>query len=809
MFEGGGISPRALATAGASFPRARKATLLALACLAATPLPPRAAFAGLEGGERDGELYLANDLVEVRFSAVDGSPIALRRRGGRDWISPGAAIPFAFSLDAGAKTVWDAREGTRSGPPGHVLSGRTYEEEGSRASWTLSWSGAGASDVAVALRVEMEEGSPWIRFRHRVENLRAAGVVTTLWGPILSRLSLPSAPTVVWPALRGEIHRRFSGFLSATYPRPASMQWLWAGGSEEGLYYGVHDATVRYKELRFGADLELGAGAAVSVKIWCFVPPGGRFEGPEVVVGPVQGDWHAGAERYREFVLEAGWRREPADWVRSLRGWSNLWVKDSNQVLLHPYAKIPERLLEIHPRKIDLLDVFGWHRNGFDTYYPDYVPLEDAGGEAGLEAALSASRAQGDRVMLYFNARIAHPESDWYRAHPAAADVLLAGGTSARETYGGTSFFVECPSSSLWRSKLAQSVAAAAAWGADGIWVDQLAGANPYLCYARSHRHADPALAFAGLTALAKDLRREIGEGTIFTCEGELDALGAEVDIFGTLWFLPFGYEPQDAPEVLRYTLPGKLVGLKAQGAAWGTAAYHAVAFLLGAPLLDDNPGALRFLAIYDAAPECFYRGRFLDDVGLSASPERLRAKLHLSEDAREIAVAVWNGAASAIDGEIALEIASLGFAARGNAPGDVLELPGRESVPFLWDGTTLRFSARYPAQAGSAHLIALATAPPFRRGDSNCDGAVDISDPLAALGHLFLGGAPLLCERAADANSDGALDVSDAVFALSFLFLGTHPPPPPFPHCGADPSPGLLACASACGCTEPRAVQR
>ena len=63
-------------------------------------------------------------------------------------------------------------------------------------------------------------------------------------------------------ALRGEIHRNFPGSLSAAYPRPASMQWFWAGDSEEGLTYGVHDATLRYKELRFAARCPAQAGSA-------------------------------------------------------------------------------------------------------------------------------------------------------------------------------------------------------------------------------------------------------------------------------------------------------------------------------------------------------------------------------------------------------------------------------------------------------------------------------------------------------------------------------------------------------------------
>ena len=45
-------------------------------------------------------------------------------------------------------------------------------------------------------------------------------------------------------------------------------------------------------------------------------------------------------------------------------------------------------------------------------------------------------------------------------------------------------------------------------------------------------------------------------------------------------------------------------------------------------------------------------------------------------------------------------------------------------------------------------------------------------------------------CEDAADANDDEALDISDAIYVLGSLFVGGAPPPPPFPDCGADPTP-------------------
>ena len=56
-----------------------------------------------------------------------------------------------------------------------------------------------------------------------------------------------------------------------------------------------------------------------------------------------------------------------------------------------------------------------------------------------------------------------------------------------------------------------------------------------------------------------------------------------------------------------------------------------------------------------------------------------------------------------------------------------------------------------------------------FQRGDSNADENLDISDGIATLGFLFLGGSPPPCQKAADANDDGRLDISDGIYGLSF----------------------------------------
>ena len=85
----------------------------------------------------------------------------------------------------------------------------------------------------------------------------------------------------------------------------------------------------------------------------------------------------------------------------------------------------------------------------------------------------------------------------------------------------------------------------------------------------------------------------------------------------------------------------------------------------------------------------------------------------------------------------------------------------------------------------------------PFRRGDVNADGGIDISDAIAGLDALFQSGLVAdACIDASDVNDSGDVDVSDAVYLLLYLFANASPPPPPHPACGGDPTPDALDCA-------------
>lgn len=83
-----------------------------------------------------------------------------------------------------------------------------------------------------------------------------------------------------------------------------------------------------------------------------------------------------------------------------------------------------------------------------------------------------------------------------------------------------------------------------------------------------------------------------------------------------------------------------------------------------------------------------------------------------------------------------------------------------------------------------------------FRRGDSNGDDKVDISDAQSTLSYLFLGGLAPSCHDAADTNDDGKVDISDPVMTLYYLFLGLAALPAPHPGPGEDPTQDGLECS-------------
>ncbi|MBN1443090.1 MAG: dockerin type I repeat-containing protein [Planctomycetes bacterium] len=141
------------------------------------------------------------------------------------------------------------------------------------------------------------------------------------------------------------------------------------------------------------------------------------------------------------------------------------------------------------------------------------------------------------------------------------------------------------------------------------------------------------------------------------------------------------------------------------------------------------------------------------------------------------------------------------------------------EELSTFWDGTITGFgdiekdniaviAAVFDGTTGLVDETAKATISPqaqipFRRGDANADGRIDISDAVYTLGFLFLGGGEPPCRKSADADDSGSLQLTDAVRLLSHLFQGAPPLDSPFEECGMDPTEDGLTCLSFPPCQE------
>ena len=121
------------------------------------------------------------------------------------------------------------------------------------------------------------------------------------------------------------------------------------------------------------------------------------------------------------------------------------------------------------------------------------------------------------------------------------------------------------------------------------------------------------------------------------------------------------------------------------------------------------------------------------------------------------------------------------------------------------WTGFLSNVTASIPAGIGiSLQFCILVPVSGFKRGDANCDGAVNNAD-VAALSTIVqqcaVGLCNPCCADAADVNDNGVINAQDVATLQNFVVGGPAPPSPgPF-TCGPDPTQDGLACLNQIAC--------
>lgn len=535
----------------------------------------------------------------------------------------------------------------------------------------------------VALRKTYSLYGGDLKIEAAVENRLNTGVVIAATPVYLQGVtSRQKAMNCLWPYKTGTICKLgiVSGgistedggtMLTESYPTPISMQLVTLYDDDKTISYTVEDTQATYKTFFYKSC------ANKSASVWCEQMPftASRQQttlAPVVISCFAEGDWMVAADRYQQFLINAGWAKSPTDLVKTFTG-GNGWDLNVylNNCLTKYVASAPANAAQTLQTSMRLILrrtglrymwITGWHEGGFDTYYPDYTFSQMMGGKAGFIQGLEELHAEGGKAIVYLNAHMSDIQSQWYNTenedgikNGEACATRKADGSIYEETYPTSGKAVDvamCPASEAFQKAIVTAADKVRAAGADAIYLDQISEMRSYLCFDPHHGHTTPATAYCeGYSKLLNDITNVMeryGEDWFLLCEGVCDCYGKWIDIF-------CGYTDTNFLPLTRYTIPNKIVGRDL--ASENNDTYFSSAFVLGEPFICHryhviqnkytNKNLRRYLSLYESNPNLYLAGKYVYRRGLSETiPARVDAGVIEGADGTCSAIHLYNTAA-------------------------------------------------------------------------------------------------------------------------------------------------------------------
>lgn len=271
----------------------------------------------------------------------------------------------------------------------------------------------------------------------------------------------------------------------------ASMSWMYYYDAENGFYIGSHDS--RFPVTGVLADTSgdpQDPWMAFAFRKHHRIRPGQKYDTGEYVLSITTKDWHEGAKIYRAYIAPYLDFDHNPPFLADEYALNQCYNFKRVGNIEHRFRDIPAMYDEGAAWGVRHMFIASWNRTGFDSYYPEYYPDMELGSAMEFRRGLEYVRQQGGFSTLYINARIFDVESDFHKTVGEAMAIRNEKGEPYRETYGPAHFTVNCPSDKLWRDYLLDTAEfCVKAYGCDGIYLDQLASAEPFACYSEEHSH--------------------------------------------------------------------------------------------------------------------------------------------------------------------------------------------------------------------------------------------------------------------------------------------------------------------------------
>ncbi len=699
--------------------------------------------------EQDGQIILGNTKIEIQLDRRSGGVTGLLNKiSHTHYIDRGT--PEVFRLvhcrydlhGAKEKDIWSAAYGTLIHSSNQEVSEIHCEQTPHGARLELSYDRLHLEKrtipVKVRYTIEIQDDNEETHWQLFIQN-DDPGTIREAHFPFFTNLAPLDA--LILPNQGGQklLHplEKLSDEtpqLYLEYPSRASMQWFEYFSASAGLYMASYDQGLSYTRLYFCRP-EGRKEAAMWIVKYPFAVSDTTWESPVMAAGIHAGDWHWGADRYRNW-LQTWIAAFPASKnVKEMTGDSaEILIKDEKEHLWNSYedmVKVVERYLK-YPNAASFL-VAGWMNNGHDTQYPEYRPIEDLGGAKALTEAVDRVHALGAKVYAYVNARIACVGTQTYKQYGKDWAVLTktAGLGVAEiefaelhedwnrgrfpEPISARWFAVMCPSVKERQDQLiGECVRVIQEYHFDGLFLDQPGSYWAELCYNPRHGHNNPATAWGpGYLELFRRVRQAVQQvrpDCVIYTEGMNDAYSQYLDFVmdkNPTWE-PMKIHPdmETFVEMWRYTLPDRVTINYAgsysyppsQDPVYGESyllvmgvreqAIHRA--YLAQMTVDQKPPEQgteqkrqavldKIQRLWVKVGDVLFYGRFMDNVGLSVSGSGVLAKLYLGKD--KISLPVWNTTEQDTSLKMVVDLSALGLPQPRVV--EVRSLDSEHPVPF------------------------------------------------------------------------------------------------------------------------------
>ncbi len=498
-------------------------------------------------------IKLENDILKVEFDGKTGSLVHMRNKK-TGWIIE-KRKQLAQSFKMWVPTT-DRSDNSILGKE-HALS--SYDLKGDKL--ILEWKNLNSTTVS----------NLDIKFTGVVE-LKEEGLVFT--GSLVNRSKL-TVEAIFWPYL-GDLYmpdrenetnwmnfkygggldkspiypgfRNMPGYHGVDYPiQIHSTQYSHFGliqSKGQGIYVGYHDTTDRVNvnftfELKpgfeYGYDTWMRNGRVAGedtidgkishYEFYCtqfpYTNPNEMTQLESIVFNPYQGDWHVGANFYRQW--RTTWKNTLPlpDWASDVHSWMQIQINSAEDRPMFPYKKLTDYCKECLEYKVKAVQLTGWTNGGQDRGLPSHDTDPLLGTYEDLRNAISECEKMGIKIILFNKYTWADQSQDWFRKELVKYSVKDQYGNY--RLYPGYQYVTPmqlsdintrrlipmCPLSSEWRRIAVREFNKSVDLGASGMLYDenQHHGGAMY-CFDKNHGHHIPASIYTGDKLLQDDFEK-------------------------------------------------------------------------------------------------------------------------------------------------------------------------------------------------------------------------------------------------------------------------------------------------------------